>query len=447
MTTDTLPTTDTWSTSRTRRITYRVLLVLSSLAAGLFGGSLLVAGWFSTVDGGSHRFHELSWGVLEGVVVLVGLLLSLWRPARLPVAYQQAVLGFGSLLVTMAMIQESDVATLVVGSLIVAAGLLHPARRELLRVGPWHGPSLIVGALTAAPLVWYAIAQAAAHRAGSPTDPHVEMAHYAGTTAAALALAALVLLAASRRPGRRVAVGSATVGLAVLGAASIIWPDQVSSFGTVGGAAALVAAAAVAVTGLLADRADGGHRTPTGGGHVTAAVLVLALGLLGGCADDDTGSAGGDDEEAASSIEVIGVDYGFEGALDEVAAGSSLTFTNASEVEVHELLVLRVDDDETRTLEELMEAPEDEAEQVTSFVGMQVALPGEEGLDPEDPSATGGVPLEEAGRYLLLCFIPEGADPEAYREAIEGDAAGPPDVDGGPPHAALGMAREVTVAG
>ena len=437
-----------WESSLPRRIAYRTLLGLSALAAALFGGRLLIAGWFATLDGGSHRFHDLSWGVLEGAVILVGLVVSLWRPARRPIAFQQVGVGVAALLVTMLLIRETDVATFVVMGLIVVAGLLHPARRLLARVNPVDAPALLVAALVAAPLVWYAIGEAALHRAGPTDDPHVAMAHYAGTTAAALAVAGLAFLAASRQPGRRLVVVSAATGLAVLGIASLIWPDIASSFGVLGGVAALAGAAAVLAAGLRPGTASSAERRPRR--QTVTAALVVALGLLGagcGTADDDTAAAdvATPADSAGDAVEVTGVDYEFEDVPEDVAAGTSLTFRNASDLEVHEMVVLRINDDEPRSLEELLEVPEDEAEQATQFVGMQVALPGEDGFDPETPDATGGVTLDQPGRYALLCFIPEGAEVEAYREAMQGDATGPPAADGGPPHFALGMASEVTV--
>jgi len=41
--------------------------------------------------------------------------------------------------------------------------------------------------------------------------------------------------------------------------------------------------------------------------------------------------------------------------------------------------------------------------------------------------------------------IPTGADPDAYREAVESGATEAPDVGGGPPHVVEGMAAELVV--
>lgn len=57
--------------------------------------------------------------------------------------------------------------------------------------------------------------------------------------------------------------------------------------------------------------------------------------------------------------------------------------------------------------------------------------------------AVGDGKLTEKGRYAVVCFIPTGADPQAYLNAPLSD--GPPQVAGGPPHVAQGMFGEITV--
>ena len=37
-------------------------------------------------------------------------------------------------------------------------------------------------------------------------------------------------------------------------------------------------------------------------------------------------------------------------------------------------------------------------------------------------------------RPAVVCFIPTGADPQAYLDALEANPGQPPQVDGGPPH-------------
>ncbi|HWH35362.1 MAG TPA: hypothetical protein VNT56_08610 [Acidimicrobiales bacterium] len=186
-----------------------------------------------------------------------------------------------------------------------------------------------------------------------------------------------------------------------------------------------------------------------------AAGLALALGLAA-CDDDDddtttttaaTGAEGTTTTAAGSAtgdtVDITGVDYAFEGVPQSVPAGTTLAFTNGSEGEVHELVALRIDDDQNRPLEELLGLPDEEAEEVTEFQGVSVALPGEQGTVVE-----GDLTLDEPGTYALLCFIPTGADPAVYEEILANpppEGEGPPDVPGGPPHFTQGMVAELTV--
>lgn len=185
----------------------------------------------------------------------------------------------------------------------------------------------------------------------------------------------------------------------------------------------------------------------------TIAVVVLALGLVA-CGDDaddaattttssgETTSTTAEGGAGGDATEITGVDYAFEGVPDSLEAGASLSFTNGSEAEVHEMILLRIDDDETRPMEELVELSEEEAMEVTQLQGVAVALPGEDGMVVE-----GDLTLAEPGRFALVCFIPTGADPQVYRDLFSGPPpeGPPPDVEGGPPHFTQGMFAELTV--
>ncbi|MGQ0847854.1 MAG: hypothetical protein ACT4OP_01805 [Actinomycetota bacterium] len=165
-----------------------------------------------------------------------------------------------------------------------------------------------------------------------------------------------------------------------------------------------------------------------------AALLVAACDAGGGA-------------PVSGTIEVTAEDYAFAGMPSLVATGAEVTLTNGSSREVHEMVVLRIADGETRTVEELLELPEEEDEGVAETVGFLLALPGEGGINPEAEGAT-SVPLTAAGRYVLLCFIPQGADPELVAEAMDNpNAEGPPELEGGAPHYTLGMVKEFTVEG
>jgi hypothetical protein len=152
-------------------------------------------------------------------------------------------------------------------------------------------------------------------------------------------------------------------------------------------------------------------------------------------------ACGEDDAATPSPIEVTGVDYGFVDLPDTVVAGSEIVFRNTSEAEVHEFVALRLDDDDTRTAEEILALPAPELGPLLAGVSsVIVAPPGAEGIVVEGSST-----LSEPGRYVVMCLIPTGADPDEYMVAAAEAEGGPPDVAGGPPHFVEGMWAELIV--
>lgn len=127
-------------------------------------------------------------------------------------------------------------------------------------------------------------------------------------------------------------------------------------------------------------------------------------------------------------VEITGVDYAFEGVPETVPAGPlAITFTNGGG-EVHELALLRINDDVDESFEELLQLPQEEAMQKGTFSGHVFAFPG--------VSDTTFLDLEP-GRFGMACFIPVGSTPQAVESDEEVD---------GPPHAiAEGMFAEFTV--
>lgn len=161
-----------------------------------------------------------------------------------------------------------------------------------------------------------------------------------------------------------------------------------------------------------------------------AAVLVL---IVTACGD---GAVGGPGEE----ITVTAIDYEFVDLPDTVKAGTIFGLQNDSEAELHELVAVRLPDDETRSPEELVQLPEEELGALFPDVDtVVIALPGEAGFPVVGTGA-----LTEPGRYVIVCAIPTGADPAAYLEAAQ-TSEGPPAVEGGPPHFLNGMYAEVEV--
>jgi uncharacterized cupredoxin-like copper-binding protein len=195
------------------------------------------------------------------------------------------------------------------------------------------------------------------------------------------------------------------------------------------GAVFLAAGLTLGVVACSDDDDDG----PTGISTPAATATAAA-----GATNTPTGSTGADDED---TVEITAVDYEYRDLPDTVDVGTTFTMVNDSDEEAHEVVAIRLPDTETRSVEELLELPEEELGELAmiepSFV--LVAGPGD---TAEAVLGTGT--LTQPGRYLFACFIPVGADPDEFLGAATG-AEGPPDVAGGPPHFTEGMFAEVTV--
>jgi len=170
--------------------------------------------------------------------------------------------------------------------------------------------------------------------------------------------------------------------------------------------------------------------------NVSLSVVALGMAIVTAC-----GGSGA----AEGTIEITGEDYSFAGVPELVAPGAELTFTNASAVEVHEIVVLKIADGEERPLDELLALPEAESDALVESQGVLIALPEADGANPE--GSGNSIEVTEPGRYAVVCFIPQGADPAVVEEAMAGEAEGPPDMGDGTPHAFLGMVGEFEVEG
>jgi hypothetical protein len=132
-----------------------------------------------------------------------------------------------------------------------------------------------------------------------------------------------------------------------------------------------------------------------------------------------------------NELDITAVDYAFEDVPETLGTGATAVFLRNEGQEFHEAVLFRIDDDETRPIEELLELPEEEAMLVTRFVGAAFAGPGGNGAT--------SVQFDEPGRYAILCFIPVGTTAEAMAEMS------PDQEPEGPPHFTQGMWREFTI--
>ena len=164
-----------------------------------------------------------------------------------------------------------------------------------------------------------------------------------------------------------------------------------------------------------------------------SAGLAAMLALIAGCGSDagqdaDVSEAAvvttaASSADGAAPVEpsseppvmVEAYDYKFEAIPDDFPAGVQLTLTNLSNKEVHELVAFRLPDAETRPVADLMALPE--AELGGLFGGepatVIIAPPESDG----SPVVGSGV-LSEPGRYIFVCMVPTGADPEEFLAAV-----------------------------
>lgn len=133
-----------------------------------------------------------------------------------------------------------------------------------------------------------------------------------------------------------------------------------------------------------------------------------------------------------NEVSVEAEDYHFTGLPDEIEAGPALLRLDNKGTELHELMMLKVKDGETRSTDEILALPEEEAQALVEQMGGVFATPGADGTSTADLAA---------GRYLVICAIPVGLTPEAIGAA----EAGGEEPQLGPPHFTQGMVHELTV--
>ena len=223
--------------------------------------------------------------------------------------------------------------------------------------------------------------------------------------------------------GRLSAVG-AFVALALAGCAAGASPSPSSQ-------AASPSASAAAASPSASASAEA-SASPSGSAEASASASASA-GASGGASAGPSGVAGAD-------LTVTGVDYAFAGIPDGVDAGTVLGFRNEGD-EVHEMIVVRINDDVSQSLPELLALPQEEAMQLVQNVGVAIANPGE---DAEET-----VTLTEEGNYGMICFIPLGTTslPEGSGGPPASGEPLPSGIGSGPPHFTLGMLKQFSVGG
>lgn len=142
-------------------------------------------------------------------------------------------------------------------------------------------------------------------------------------------------------------------------------------------------------------------------------------------------------------VEITLVDFAFQGLPASVPAGTRLTVKNDSTAELHEIVVFKLPEGETRSAAELSQLSPHDLEH--AFGGPPVAVLLQAPGGPTIPAVGDGV-LSEPGNYVIFCFIPTGIDPQEYLDAAAATEEGPPVIEGaGPPHFIHGMFADLRV--
>lgn len=126
-------------------------------------------------------------------------------------------------------------------------------------------------------------------------------------------------------------------------------------------------------------------------------------------------------------VDAVTTDYAFGGIAETYESGPVSFEVSNEGKELHEMIVLRINDGVDKSAAEILALPEAEARDSVEMMGM---------LDPLAPGDSDYVVVDlKPGRYIATCFLPKGATSMDAMESADGQ-----------PHAALGMVQEFTVA-
>lgn len=147
------------------------------------------------------------------------------------------------------------------------------------------------------------------------------------------------------------------------------------------------------------------------------------------------------DSPTGETIVVTAVDYGFEGLPETVPVGTKISLVNEGN-EPHEFVAMPIPAEETRSVEELVQLPEEELGAVFGAAEPATVILAATGQTDVPGAVVGDGTLTEPGRYIIVCFLPVGSDDSVL------ESEGPPPEGDGPqamPHVMQGMYAELTV--
>jgi hypothetical protein len=208
-----------------------VVLVQPNLIAGLLGQETAghISGHFREAH---HRIHDLTFGFVFGTAV-VGMLAQLRTPLKNVAGQLMALIPWVALGLDFALTNTFTFAAApILAAFTLLAAILHPTGRDFFRSFSvsrvnWVLLALII--IAAVPLLAFASTNIGLQR--SLTNDHAALGHYGFMAAYSFTVIGVGLLASLRPDGWRLTAWVGGVLPALLGLASVVYPDVASSLG------------------------------------------------------------------------------------------------------------------------------------------------------------------------------------------------------------------------
>lgn len=233
------------------------------LAAGIIGLITfdIVGPGMAHFGTAEHRTHDVTYGLIFSTGV-VGVFAQLWRPEKNIAPMIMALFPGGSLLLAGFLVGNTDAVfrfnpLRYAAAVTVVAVLLHPAGRAFFRSFERSRMSPVMLALVgvaAVPLLLSASTNIGFQ--SDVADVHAGMGHYGFMAAFSFTAVAVGVLASLRPDGWRLTAWVAGALPAVLGIASLLYPDASSSWDPAWALTAVAWCAAFVAAAEIADRAE-----------------------------------------------------------------------------------------------------------------------------------------------------------------------------------------------
>jgi hypothetical protein len=224
------------------------VLFLPDLVGGLVGppAAAHAAQHFRSL---SHRIHDLTFSFLFGTAI-VGLLAQLRTPSKNVAGQLMALIPWVGLMLVIPLTNYwvprgtafQSVATAIFGGLTLSATMLHPAGCHLFssfRISRVNRVMLVLVLIAAVPLLAFAYTNIGLQKTAASGNEHFDLGHYGFMAAFSFTGIGVGLLASIRPDGWRLTAWVAGLLPALVGVASLVYPDVDSSLGSVWALAAI----------------------------------------------------------------------------------------------------------------------------------------------------------------------------------------------------------------